>query len=161
MSKFMQKIPIISAIFLVSVSVILVLLIYVGGTSGSINNSAGEAMSVPRFTDALIYWSYFLVGLAVVITLGFVVKNFFQSSKQSSSSIFKSLLPIIGFILLFVVSWLLGSDQELKIIGYEGAENVGFWSRFTDMMIFPIYVMAIGIILTIIGTSIYSSLRKD
>jgi uncharacterized membrane protein len=118
-------------------------------------------MSVPRFTDALIYWSYFLVGLAVVITLGFVVKNFFQSSKQSSSSIFKSLLPIIGFILLFVVSWLLGSDQELKIIGYEGAENVGFWSRFTDMMIFPIYVMAIGIILTIIGTSIYSSLRKD
>jgi hypothetical protein len=56
---------------------------------------------------------------------------------------------------------MLGSDEELPIIGYQGIDNVGFWSRFSDMMIYASYFLLGGIILTIAGTTLYSNFRKN
>lgn len=159
MSKIVEKIPTIIAITLVSISVILVLLIYVGGSGESIYNSAGELMSVPRFTDVLIYWTYFLVALTIVITLVMAGKNNFRKYVSNPRSAIRSLIPVMLFILIFVFSWIFGSDEEIKIIGYDGSQNVGDWARFCDMMIYPVYVMFIVLILTIIGTQIYKSLK--
>lgn len=159
MSKIVEKIPTIIAITLVSVSVILVLLIYVGGSGESIYNSAGELMSVPRFTDVLIYWTYFLVALTIIITLVMVGRTNIKSYIINPKSAIKSLIPIILFILVFVLSWIFGSSEEVKIIGYDGNQNVGDWARFCDMMIYPVYVMLIALILTIIGAQIYKSLK--
>ncbi|MBP7151904.1 hypothetical protein RDV77_02665 [Porphyromonadaceae sp. NP-X] len=161
MRNSFKKIPLIIEILLVSVSAILVLLIYVGGNAQTMNNIAGETMDVPTFTDALLYWSYFLFVVAIVVTLSFAVWRYAKFSKKNSTSALSTLVPVLIFLLVFFVSWMLGSDEELPIIGYQGIDNVGFWGRFSDMMIYASYFLLCGIILTIAGTSLYSNFRKN
>lgn len=159
MSKLTERIPGIAAIVLVVVSILLVLLVYVGGNADSILNGAGEEMTVPKFTDALLYWTYALVGATLFITLFMAGLGFIKSLVGNPASALKSLIPIALFVLVFVVAWSLGSGEKMNIIGYEGDGNVGNWARFTDMMVYSIYALLVGVILTIVGSSIYTKLK--
>ncbi len=159
MSKFIEKIPAISGIVLVLASAILVLLIYVGGNSDPLLNPAGEEMTNPKYTDVLLYWTYFLFGVAVFITLLMAGLSFSKSLIEAPKAALKSLLPLLGFILIFVIGWYLGSGERLSIIGYEGTENEGNWARFTDMVIYAIYALFVLVIAAIIGARINNSLK--
>jgi len=159
MTKFTDKIPALTAVLLVSVSIILVALIYVGGNAESIDNIAGEALTVPRFTDALLYWSYVLVILAVCITILGAILGYVKDFISNPVSAVKSLIPIALFVLLFVIAWNLSSGEKLSIIGYEGTENEGSWAQFSEMVIYAIYALFAAIGLTIVGARVYVSLK--
>lgn len=159
MSKLTEKIPGIAALVLVAVSILLVLFVYVGGNTDSINDSAGEALTVPKFTDALLYWTYLLMGLTVCITLFMAFFGYVKSFITSPKTAFKSLIPIVLFILLFVVAWSLGSGEKMSIIGYDGDGNQGPWAQFTDMMIYAIYALVAGVIATIVGARVYTQFK--
>jgi len=159
MTKFTDKIPALTAVLLVSVSIILVALIYVGGNAESIDNIAGEALTVPRFTDALLYWSYVLVILAVCITIFGAILGYVKDFISNPVSAVKSLIPIALFVLLFVIAWNLSSGEKLSIIGYEGTENEGSWAQFSEMVIYAIYALFAAIGLTIVGARVYVSLK--
>lgn len=158
MTKIIEKIPGISALLLVAVSIILVALIYVGGNDDP-NDFAGELLTVPKFTDALLYWTYFLMSLTLFITLFMALRGYVKSFISSPKSALKSLIPIALFILLFVVAWNIGSGERMSIVGYEGTENEGFWAQFTDMMIYVIYALFGAIGVTIISAAIYTKLK--
>ncbi len=158
MSKLIDKIPGISALVLVAVSVVLVVLIYIGGT-GSPINFAGESLTVPRFTDALLYWTYGLMILAVCITILGGVYSYVKDFISNPKSALKSLIPLALFALIFIIGWNLGTSDKMQIIGYEGTQNQGFWAQFTDMVIYSTYALFIAIGLTIIGSRIYISLK--
>lgn len=159
MSKLTEKIPGVTALVLVFLSLLLVVLVYVGGNAESINNSAGEAMTVPKFTDALLYWTYLLMGMALIITLLMAIINYAKGLISNPKAALKTLIPIALFILLFVIAWSLGSSERMSIIGYEGTENQGYWAQFSDMMIYVIYALFAAVIATIVGARIYVSLK--
>jgi len=75
---------------------------------------------------------------------------------ENPASGLKSLIPIAIIIVVFVVAWLLGSPDKISIIGYEGTDNQGAWAQFTDMIIYVIYALFIGVIATIAGAGIYT-----
>ncbi len=137
------------------VSAILVILIYVGGNAESLT-VGGDALTVPKFTDALIYWCYFLIALTIGITLTLTLVGFVKKLIENPASGLKSLIPIAIIIVVFVVAWLLGSPDKISIIGYEGTDNQGAWAQFTDMIIYVIYALFIGVIATIAGAGIYT-----
>ena len=137
------------------VSAILVILIYVGGNAESLT-VGGDALTVPKFTDALIYWCYFLIALTIGITLTLTLVGFVKKLIENPASGLKSLIPIAIIIVVFVVAWLLGSPEKISIIGYEGTDNQGAWAQFTDMIIYVIYALFIGVIATIAGAGIYT-----
>jgi len=93
------------------VSAILVILIYVGGNAESLT-VGGDALTVPKFTDALIYWCYFLVALTIGITLTLTLVGFVKKLIENPASGLKSLIPIAIIIVVFVVAWLLGSPEK-------------------------------------------------
>mgnify|MGYP000133497847 FL=1 len=66
----------------------------------------------------------------------------------------KSLLGLILIIVVLVISWAMGSDQPLVMPGYDGAENVPFWLKLTDMFLYTIYIMMGAMILLIFGFGI-------
>lgn len=74
-------------------------------------------------------------------------------------SAIKSLIPLIIFVLIFVVAWSLGSAEKISIIGYEGTENEGFWAQFTDMVIYASYTLFAAVVLAIFGARVYTSLK--
>jgi len=158
MSKLIDKIPGLSALVLVAVSVILVALIYVGGNGDPID-FAGELLAVPKITDALLYWTYALTILAVCITILGALFNYVKEFISNPKSALKSLIPLALFALIFIVAWNLGSGDRISIIGYEGTENEGFWAQFTDMVIYSTYALFAAIGITIVGARIYISLK--
>jgi len=158
MSKLIGNISRIIILSLGLISVVLVALIYFGGNAESL--SVGEdSLTVPKFTDALLYWCYFLLVLAVGITLLLTLVGFVKNLIASPKDGLKSVIVLIVFVILFVVAWFLGSPEKISIIGYEGTDNVGFWAQFTDMIIYAIYALFIGIALTIAGSAIYTKLK--
>lgn len=139
--------------------VIVGVMFYVGGSNGTLD-VAGDLLSVPRYTDIFLYLNYALVGLACLITLAILVINFGYRLKYNPKGALKSLIPVVLFILVFVISWYAGSPEKLEIIGYEGTENVGFWAQCTDMFIYTTYILLGAAILTLFGMAIYTKVRK-
>ena len=159
MSKLTEKIPNIAAIVLVFVSFALVLLIYIGGNADSINDSAGEPLTVPKYTDALLFWTYGLMGLMLLITILMTLISNINNFISNPIAALKSFIPIALFAILFVVAWNLGSAEKMTIIGYEGDGNEGTWAKFTDMMVYSIYALLSAVMLTIVGSSVYVKLK--
>lgn len=115
---------------------------------------AGTAMEEPAQTDALIYWMYILFGIAVIITIAAAIYQFVTGFIDSPMTAIKSLLGLILIIVVLVISWAMGSDQPLVMPGYDGAENVPFWLKLTDMFLYTIYIMMGAMILLIFGFGI-------
>ena len=158
MSKLIEKISGITILLLGLISVVLVALIYVGGNAESL--AVGEdVLTVPKFTEPLIFWCYILIGLAIGITLLLTLIGFIKTMIASPVAGLKSLIPLAIFVVIFVVAWTLGSPDKVSIIGYEGTDNMGFWAQFSDMIIIAIYALFIGIIGTIAGSAIYTKLK--
>ena len=158
MSKLIGNISKFTILVLGIISVILVALIYFGGDAESL--IVGEdSLTVPKFTDTLIYWCYILIALTIFITLGFSLYGFIKKLIESPKDGVKSLAVIAIFVILFVVAWMIGSPEKISIIGYEGTDNVGFWAQFTDMIIYATYALFIAIIGTIAGAGIYTKLK--
>lgn len=151
----------ISGLILVLVSFLLLIAFYatLGQGSESIASAAGEAIHVPLLTDTIIIWLYILFGIAIVVTVSMALVQFFKSLISNPGLALKSLIPILAFAAIFVVSYLLGSGEKMDIIGYEGTQNQGTWAQITDMFIYTIYALFVIIILTIFGARIYTSLK--
>lgn len=115
---------------------------------------ADTAMEEPAQTDALIYWMYILFGIAVIITIAAAIYQFVTGFIDSPMTAIKSLLGLILIIVVLVISWAMGSDQPLVMTGYDGAENVPFWLKLTDMFLYTIYIMMGAMILLIFGFGI-------
>ena len=158
MSKIVQRISTFTILGLGLISVVLVALIYFGGNAESL--TVGEdTLTVPKFTDPLLYWSGFLIVLTIGITLVLTLWGFIKQLIDNPVSALKSLIPLALFAIIFIVSWFLGSAEKIDIIGYEGTDNVGFWAQFTDMLIYSITALFVAIALTIVGSGIYKSLK--
>ncbi len=134
-------------------------LFYVGGSAGSID-VAGDILDIPRYSDLFLYLNYGLLALTVLITIIILIAEFGSKLISTPLAALKSLIPIVLFVLVFVVTWNLGSAEELKIIGYDGTENVGFWAQMTDMIIYSVYTLVATTIAAIVFGGIYTKLKK-
>jgi len=130
-----------------------------GQGSESIESAAGESMHVPVLTDAIIYWSYILLGVTIFVTIFMAVIQFIKSLKLNPGSALKSLIPIVFFFAVFIITFFLGSGEKMSIIGYEGTQNEGVWAQITDMFLYTSYTLMAVLILTIFGSRIYTSLK--
>ncbi len=143
---------------LLAITIVVGGLFFFGG-DGVPYEVGGDAMWNPLFTDTLIYWMYVLIALALCITIGLSLMQFVQSFIANPKKGAKSLSILIAFAAVFVISWFMGSADEIEIIGYEGTNNVGFWAQFTDMCIYSIYILAAGTVLALVGTIAYSKIK--
>lgn len=112
---------------------------------------AYTSMSEPAQTDSLIYWTYVLFAIAVVITIAAAVYQFVTGFIDSPMTAIKSLIGLILIVVVLIVSWAMGSDQPLVMPGYSGTENVPFWLKLTDMFLYTIYILMGAMILLILG----------
>ncbi|KAB2826869.1 MAG: hypothetical protein LWW91_09400 [Bacteroidales bacterium] len=146
---------------LVVLSFVLLLAFFLtlGQGGESLTSASGEPIHVPLLTDTIIYWGYVLFGLAILVAVGVALVNFVKSFITNPGSAIKSIIPVILFLGIFVVSYLLGSGERLSIIGYEGTQNEGLWAQITDMFIYTLYTLFVILIVTIFGARIYSALK--
>ncbi len=155
----MKSIPKISLLVLGLLSILIGIIFYAGGYSGSIQ-SGTKTIDVPTYTNVLIFWAYILIGLSIAITLILVGVKFFKKFASDVKSGLKSLATIALLAAIFLVTFLFGSAEKIEIIGYKGTDNEGFWAQFSDMCMYSIYTFIIGTFVTIIAVNVYKQIKK-
>lgn len=130
-----------------------------GQGSESLTSASGEPIHVPMLTDTIIYWGYILFAIAILVAVGVAIINFVKSLITNPGSALKSIIPVILFLGIFVVSFFLGSSERVSIIGYEGTQNEGIWAQLSDMFIYTTYTLLVVLIVAIFGARIYTSLK--
>lgn len=148
-------------ISLVVISFLLLIAFFatMGLGTDTIDSAAGEAIQVPLLTDAIFLWTYILFATTIVVTIAAALFQFVKSSISNPKSALKSVLPILVFVGIFIVSFMMGSGEKMSIIGYEGTQNEGFWAQATDMFIYTAYTLLALVILSIIGSRIYTTFK--
>lgn len=157
--KLLTRITGIIAILLLGVSIVLVGLMYMGPSAGSIESAGGDVYNVPASTDALIYWCYALLIATAVAAVGFAIAKFANNLMVNPKGGIKTLATLVVFALIFVIAWNVGSPDKISILGYEGNQNEGFWAQFTDMLIYVCYTLFALLFLAIVGSRIYVKLK--
>ncbi len=158
MNKFIANLPKYTLWVLFAISLV-VSGIFIFGGSMDIEGNAGEMLSTFVYTDLFLNWTYILFALSVVITLIAAISSFFTTFAQNPKKGFGTLAVLVVFALVFVVSWFLGSPEELTIVGYEGTDNVGFWAQYSDMCLWATIIFSAATILALVSTVLYSKIK--
>ena len=121
---------------MMTVSIIVIGLFYFGGVEDSTAD-----LIVYKFVDPILYWAYILIIAGFVSILLFGIYKFAIKSIDNPKAAFTSLSEIIMLVVLLATSWFLGSGKPLNLPGYDGTENVYFWLKWSDMLLFTTYIL--------------------
>ena len=154
MSKLTYKVSYYILYALFAVIIVVMCLFYFGGEMAQPIVTDGNP-SNPAYTETLIFLMYGLLGLTVLVTLIGFVMQFGAALKDNPASAIKSLIGVILLVAVLVITWAIGSDQPIEIIGFEGTENRDpFWLKLTDMFLYSLYFLLAVNVLGMIGSSI-------
>lgn len=159
MKKY-DLIPKVTLLVMLIFGIIAACFLFFGGNTAEGYEVAGDILAVPNFTSLFLGTNYVYFLAAILVTLVFVVAAFIGNFKKDKKKAIFTLGVLVAFVLLFVVCWFLGSPEKLEIIGYEGADNQGFWAQLSDMMIYAVYALVAGVIGCIIWGAIYTRVKK-
>lgn len=144
---------------LMALGVIVSIMFYVGGSEGSLE-VAGDFLDIPKFTNLFLFWNYILVAAVICLTLCVVCVEFGKTFKVDRKKAVSQLCVVLAFVALIVICWLIASPEEVKIIGYEGTDNVGFMARLSDASLYLTYILTCGTICAMIWGIIHTKRLK-
>lgn len=156
----MKLLPKVTLLVLLAIGIVISAMFYMGGNEAEGLEVAGDMLSIPVFSNLFLTWNYILVALVILVTLAVVVYEFVQEFKYNKKGALNTLFILVGAIALCLLCWFLGSPEEMKILGYEGTENVGFMAQLTDAMMYLTYILILAVIVTIIWSAVYKALKK-
>ena len=157
--KDYKLIPKITLWVLIGLGVIASVLFYLPFSEGPLE-VAGDFLNIPRFSNLFLVWNYILVCLVVLITLGVVCWEFVKTYKVDKKRALNQLFVVLGFVVLVVVCWLLGSSSEVKIIGYEGQDNVGPMAKLSDACLYLTYILTCATLIALVWGVIHTKRMK-
>jgi magnesium-transporting ATPase (P-type) len=123
-----------------AITIVVMTLFFLGGEV-PVDQRLVPTAPEPKYIDLLMYWVYFLVGCTVLVLLAFAIADFSSSLKNQPKKAINSLLVIVAFAAMFVITYMLGSDKPLDIVGYTGPDNVPGRLKMTDMFMYSMYIM--------------------
>lgn len=116
------------------------------------NNPVGEYNS-PENTNVLIGLIYIMFGVCVAVTLIGSFVQFITALRDNPKNALKSLIGIILFAVVLIVSYTIGSADP--ILTGTGTYTDASWLKITDMLIYAIYfllaVAGLGVLVNLSG----------
>jgi len=106
----------------------------------------------PVATDAFLNWANILFWIAVVITLGF---ELFHIAMNPKSAV-RTLISLGILLVLVLIAYSMADDTPLKLIGYNGPDNVPSMLKMSGTMLYTTYLLFFVTILVIL----YSELSR-
>ena len=157
--KNYKLLPKITLWVLMLLGIVATIMFFAGGSNGSLE-VAGDFLDIPRFSDLFLIWSYILLGIVILVTLGVVITEFVKNCKYDKRKAIRTSVVVLGFIALVLVCWFLGSPEKVNIIGYEGTDNVGAMAQMSDAIIYLCYILFAATICTLIWGVFYTKRLK-
>lgn len=114
----------------------------------------------PPRTDALLYWTYILLGIAAAACAVSVAAHFVSLLAAEPLAAAKSLTGAALLAAVLAVSWQAGSGAPLDMPGYDGEGNDPFWLKTADMLLYTIYTLMGMLVLLIAGNGLAKHFRR-
>lgn len=141
---------------LMALAVIVLCICFFGGSEPV--NYNGEDFSDPH-VSVLLYFVYFEIAIAALVTLWSAASSFAVKMKTNSKQAIIGLVGVAVIILLMIITYAIGDGTKMNIIGYEGTDNEGTWSKIADMFLMTSYVLAFIATLSLIASPIIKKLK--
>ncbi len=128
------------------VSVITLLMFYFGGV---VDPSA--EMKEPVYTGLLLYWTYVLFALTIVVTLLLMVWQFSNSLKVDPRGALIGFAAVAFLALILIVTYVMGDGTALPGLNADSqVYNTPFWLKISDMWIYSSYVLIVLIVIAVV-----------
>ncbi len=147
-----QKLVSVLLYLLLAVSVVLLGIFYFKTTGASLPEKPTfqeELDAYGSIIDLFIGWAYVLIGIAA---LAAIVPSILQLVTQPKNAV-KSLISLAVVAVLVLIAYSLADDTIFttkQLPGYEGSDNVPGTLKFADTMLFTMYFLLAGAIISII-----------
>ena len=148
----MEKISKYLNILTIAIYAVTLVLLGMLGWGGMLPNTQYDT---PVYMDQIMWWTYALCIAAVVVMVVFAIFQLFSSPKQAV----KALLGAVGFIIIVLIAYSLSDGTIMNIPGYSGTENTPEMLKFTDTILFIMYIASIAAVGSIIVTEIIRKVR--
>lgn len=126
---------------LMALTAIVLVMFYGIGYDNQSVVTGGSYVTDPQYTDFLLFWMYALMAVGVVCVLVFGITQFFAGIKANPKGAVKSIVALVAMVVLFVVAYMVSSDQSILINGtaFDDAAIL----RLTDVCIYVQYVLLV------------------
>ncbi len=114
-----------------------------------------QLYTTPVYTSTLLNWAYILFGIAIIAAIIFPIIRVFSRPKQAM----KSFIGLAVVVVVVLIAYAMADGTPMKIIGYNGPDNVPSMLILSDTIIYTMYILFAGTILAIIGTEIYRRVK--
>ena len=147
-----QKIVSVFLYFILAVSVVILGFFYYKASGVAYENDAPFQEKLDAYgsvIDAFIIWAYVLIGLAAAAA---VIPAVITLATQPKNAV-KSIISIVAVAALVLVAWLMSDGTPFttaQLPGYEGEGNVPETLKIADTMLFTMYFLLAGAIVSII-----------
>ena len=132
---------------LFAISIVYVGLFYFGGF---VEGTEGTPIEEPLVTNGILQWAFILLIMTTLPALLSPLINFIRNPKNVTKVLIT--LGIVGVVI--VVAYLLASDEVMNIAQYSGPDNVPATLKRADTMIFLVYILLGGALISILFTEI-------
>ncbi|MCT4614027.1 MAG: hypothetical protein N4A49_04020 [Marinifilaceae bacterium] len=134
---------------LIGLSVIFMGIFYFGG------EIPDQAHETPVYTDLVLHWTKALFFVAVGLSVIFPIVQLVMNPKGA----IKSLLGVFGLAVIIGISYAISDGTLLNLPGYTGTDNVYGTLKFADTVLYTMYILGFGAILSIAVTEAIRAFR--
>ncbi|MFA9372471.1 MAG: hypothetical protein ACERIH_12240 [Labilibaculum antarcticum] len=149
MSNTLSKYLNILTYVMIGLTAIFVAMFYLGG------DVPDQAYDTPVYTDVLIYWAnalfYVCAGLALLFPIIQLVSN--------PKGAVKGLVGLVGLGLIVLLAYSLSDATLLDLPGYAGKDNTPGALQFADTVLYTMYILGVGTVLSIVVTEVLRTVR--
>jgi hypothetical protein len=121
-----------------------------------VRGSFGKLIDQHKITDSFIIYAYVLLGIAILITLFFTIRNFVLNPK----GLRLSLIALGIAVILIGIAALLADNTVLDLPHYKGKDNVPRTLFLTDIGLYVAYFLFALSFLAIIYSVISQYFKK-
>ena len=147
MSLFYRKIAQYVLWALMAASLVFVAWFFFGGF---IEGTEGTNYAEPNITEAILKWTYVLLGITLAVTIIFPI-FFMFTNLQSLKRL--GVVILIAAVLIFV-SYQLADDKVLDLVAYSGPDNVPATLKIVGTGVIFTYILGVAAIVSILYSSI-------
>lgn len=114
----------------------------------------------PKFTDLLLYTCYGIFGFSLIVLSYFAIVGFAGKFKTNPKGAMMSLATIVGMAVLLGVTYAIGSTEQLRVGSDAMKYNTDSYLKFSDMMLYSMYVMFAVTILALLWGALRNALAS-
>jgi DMSO/TMAO reductase YedYZ heme-binding membrane subunit len=122
---------------------------------GFIEGTEGTNYAEPKITEAILRWTYVLLGIALAITIAFPLIFMFTNLRSAKRM---GIILVIAAVLIFI-SYQLADDSILNLIQYTGPDNVPGTLKIVGTGIIFMYILGAAAIVSVLYSSISNLFR--